>query len=80
MYLGGSTSKAGYAGICNDCGKCARACPQKLDVPSLLKDVSSDLESPGFKYKVKIIGVLGKFVMLTIPSWNNKISKRFRKT
>jgi predicted aldo/keto reductase-like oxidoreductase len=79
MYLGGSTSKEGYAGLCNGCGKCVKACPQKLDVPSLLKDVSSDMEGRGFKYKVKIMGVLGKFIMITIPSWNNKISKRFRK-
>lgn len=79
MYLGGSTSKEGYAGLCNGCGKCAKACPQKLDVPSLLKDVSSDMEGRGFKYKVKVMGVLGKFVMLTLPSLNNRISKRFRK-
>ncbi|MGB7968508.1 MAG: aldo/keto reductase [Methanobacterium sp.] len=79
MYLGGSTSKPGYAGLCNGCGKCVKACPQKLDVPSLLNDVSNDMEGQGFKYKVKVMGVLGKFIMLTIPAWNNKISKIFRK-
>ena len=79
MYLGGSTSKEGYAGLCNGCGKCLKVCPQKLDVSLLLNDVSSDMEGRGFKYKVKIMGVLGKFVMLTIPSLNNRISKRFRK-
>ena len=79
MYLGGSTSKEGYAGLCNGCGKCVKSCPQKLDVHSFLNDVSSDMEGQGFKYKVKIMGVLGKFIMLTLPSWNNKISKRFRK-
>ena len=79
MYLGGSTSKEGYAGLCNNCGKCVKACPQKLDVPSLLKDVSRDMEGRGFKYKVKVMGVLGKFTIRTLPSWNNRISKRFRK-
>lgn len=80
MYLGGSTSKEGYAGLCNGCGKCAKVCPQKLDVPTLLKDVSSDMEGRGFKVKVKVLGVVGKFIMLTIPSVNNWISKKFRKT
>lgn len=79
MYLGGSTSKEGYAGLCNGCGKCAKACPQKLDVPTLLKDVSGDMEGRGFKVKVKVLGVVGKFIMLTIPSVNNWISKKFRK-
>ena len=79
MYLGGSTSKEGYAGLCNGCKKCANACPQKLDVPSLLKDVSIDMEGRGFKYKVKVMGALGKFTIRTLPSLNNKISKRFRK-
>ena len=79
MYLGGSTSKEGYAGLCNGCGKCVKLCPQKLDIPTLLKDVSSDMEGRGFKQKVQVIGVVGKFIMLTLPSWNNKISKIFRK-
>ena len=79
MYLGGSTSKEGYAGLCNGCGKCVKACPQKLDVPSLLKDVSIDMEGRGFKYKVKLMGALGKFTIRTLPSLNNRISKRFRK-
>ena len=79
MYLGGSTSKAGYAGLCNGCGKCVKLCPQKLDIPTLLKDVSTDMEGRGFKQKVQVIGVVGKFIMLTLPSLNNKISKVFRK-
>ena len=72
-------AKEGYAGLCNGCEKCAKACPQKLDVPSLLKEVSIDMEGKGFKYKVKVMGALGKFTIRTLPSWNNKISKRFRK-
>lgn len=79
MYLGGSTSKEGYAGLCNGCGKCLKVCPQKLDVPSLLSDVSNDVEGAGFKYKVKVMGFLGKFIMVTLPSWRNSMSKRFRK-
>ncbi|KAF5088874.1 aldo/keto reductase [Methanobacterium aggregans] len=41
------------AGLCIDCGKCVRTCPQKLSIPELLGDVSSELEGHGFRYKVK---------------------------
>ena len=78
MYLGGSTSKESYTGVVNGCGKCAKVCPQELDVPSLLEDVSKDMEGRGFKSKVKIMGISGKFIMLTIPSINNRISRIFR--
>jgi predicted aldo/keto reductase-like oxidoreductase len=78
MHLGGSATKEGYAGLCNGCGKCAKVCTQKLDVPSLIKDVSNDMEGRGFKYKAKIIGVLVKFFMQSLPSLNNRISKTFR--
>lgn len=36
--LGGLMNrKSSYAGLCNGCERCAQACPQKLDVPLLLK-------------------------------------------
>jgi hypothetical protein len=61
--LGGITSnKPAHAGLCNGCGRCARACPQKLDIPIILKDVSKQMEGRGFNYKVK----LGKSVIFPI--------------
>jgi uncharacterized protein len=38
-----------YASLCKDCGKCAKACPQHLAIPELLKDVAGDLERWWFK-------------------------------
>ena len=43
-----------HAGLCTNCGKCIAACPQKLDIPDLLDNVSRELGGRGFKYKVKI--------------------------
>ena len=40
-FMGGSES---YAGFCTDCGKCIKVCPQKLDIPELLGDVSKEME------------------------------------
>ncbi|PKL67661.1 MAG: aldo/keto reductase [Methanobacteriales archaeon HGW-Methanobacteriales-1] len=45
-----------HAGLCINCGKCVKMCPQKLDIPELLGDVSEELEGRGFKYKVKFMG------------------------
>ena len=53
--LGGVFSgQEAYAGLCTECGKCVKACPQDLEIPELLGDVSRELEGRGFKYKVKI--------------------------
>lgn len=39
--IGGVISgKGSHAGLCINCGKCLRACPQKLDIPTFLKEVS----------------------------------------
>ncbi len=38
-----------YASLCKECGKCAKACPQHLPIPELLKDVANELESWWFK-------------------------------
>lgn len=74
--LGGVTNnKQAHAGLCNGCGRCANACPQKLDIPLLLKDVSKQMEGRGFNYKVK----LGKSIIFPIfngvLTLNTKISK-----
>ncbi len=41
---GGLLSEKSYAGLCRACGKCAKACPQHLQIPALMKDVSRDME------------------------------------
>jgi predicted aldo/keto reductase-like oxidoreductase len=57
LYLtvlgGASSGNQSYAGLCNGCGNCVKVCPQKLDVPLLLKEVSHDMEGRDFLYKVK---------------------------
>jgi predicted aldo/keto reductase-like oxidoreductase len=41
---GGLTSEKSNAGLCRQCGKCAKACPQHLPIPALMKDVAKDME------------------------------------
>ena len=56
-HLGGLMSGSEYeahAGLCTNCGKCIVACPQKLNIPELLDDVSKELGGRGFKYKLKV--------------------------
>ncbi len=77
--LGGVISgKQANAGLCNQCGKCVKACPQKLEVPTLLKEVSSDMEGLGFQYKVKIAGAVIMPLIDAFLSLNNSISKVFK--
>ncbi len=46
--LGGSGTPA-YASLCEDCGKCVKACPQNLPIPELLQDIVNDFEGRGSK-------------------------------
>jgi uncharacterized protein len=41
---GGLLGDKSYAGLCRSCGKCAKVCPQHLPIPSLLKDVSKEMD------------------------------------
>jgi predicted aldo/keto reductase-like oxidoreductase len=41
---GGLLSHVSYAGLCKNCGKCEKVCPQHLPVSVLLKDVSKEME------------------------------------
>ena len=57
VYLGrhgGLMGKESYAGLCMQCGKCAKICPQKIPVPERLKEVSRAMEGRGFRFKVKV--------------------------
>lgn len=83
MYLivmgGVNSGKKSHAGLCNQCGRCIRACPQKLDIPVLLKEVSKDMEGWGFQYKVKIVGNVFYPLRDAFASLNNRTSKIFSK-
>jgi uncharacterized protein len=37
----------GFASQCTECGKCLAKCPQHLQIPALLKDVTRKFEGPG---------------------------------
>ena len=41
---GGLIGDKSYAGLCRQCGKCAKACPQHLPIPFLMKEVSKEME------------------------------------
>lgn len=82
MYLqrfGGLTGvEESYAGLCNGCGKCVRACPQKLEIPELLNNVSKELEGRGFNYKVKAANNILVPLLGAVLSLNNRLSRRSR--
>ncbi|OPY27752.1 MAG: hypothetical protein A4E27_00470 [Methanobacterium sp. PtaU1.Bin242] len=77
--LGGVISgQEAYAGLCTNCGKCVKACPQKLEIPELLNDVSHELEGRGFKYKIKIGGSVIMPLLDVFISISNRFSRRPR--
>lgn len=58
IRLGGILGDQGYAGLCRNCGKCKKACPQNLDIPVLLKDVSKTFEGRTFGFKLALFKAL----------------------
>ena len=77
--LGGVLSgQKSYAGLCINCGKCVKACPQKLEIPELLKDVSKEFEGFGFKYKLILADNVVMPVFNTFLSLGTRISRRSR--
>ena len=57
--IGGLFDKPGNAGLCNGCRQCVKLCPQSIDIPKELKQVSKTFEFPGFKYFVLFIKRFG---------------------
>ncbi|WP_424354912.1 aldo/keto reductase [Methanobacterium sp. MBAC-LM] len=76
LYLGQLGGVMGgdetHAGLCTDCGKCVKACPQKIHIPERLGDVSKEIGGRGFKYKLKI----GKAVLVPVFSAFMSLSSR----
>ncbi len=47
QYIGrhsGLMGQTSYAGLCRNCGKCAKVCPQHLPIPELMKQVSKEMD------------------------------------
>ena len=53
-HHGGLLNKPSNAGLCKECGKCEKACPQHLPIPLLLKDVKSEMDG-GIKIIVPVL-------------------------
>ncbi len=62
LYIGrhgGVLGDKSYAGLCRQCGKCEKICPQHLPVPMLIKQVSREMEGRGLGLKIRLVkGVL----------------------
>ena len=41
---GGLLSNVSYAGLCRECGKCVKICPQHIPVPARLREVSQEMD------------------------------------
>jgi uncharacterized protein len=77
VRFGGTFSgNEAHAGLCINCGKCVKACPQELEIPELLGDVSQDLGGRGFKYRVKIMGTVVMPLMDAFMGLSNRLSRR----
>jgi predicted aldo/keto reductase-like oxidoreductase len=57
--LSGLFNKPSNAGLCNECRQCVSLCPQRIDIPKELKQVSKTFEFPGFKYFILFIKRFG---------------------
>lgn len=70
MLSGISGSNPSYASKCHDCGLCISKCPQHIQIPEKLEEVSKDMEFPGFKYALWFVSKIGK------PIYNYYLSRR----
>lgn len=58
---GAMGTEPAYASLCQECGKCEKACPQQLPIQTLLKDVAATFENRS----LKVMGwLVGKFFSL----------------
>jgi predicted aldo/keto reductase-like oxidoreductase len=60
LQMAGMNGKPSYASLCRECGKCLTHCPQQIDIPNRLKEVTADMESVLMKPAMRVVGwVLG---------------------
>ena len=52
---GGITGDKSYAGLCRNCGKCEKICPQHLPVPKCLEEVATSMEGKTMGAKVAVL-------------------------
>jgi hypothetical protein len=52
---GGITGDRSYAGLCRNCGKCEKICPQHLPIQACLKEVSASMEGRTMGLKVAVL-------------------------
>jgi uncharacterized protein len=53
--VGGIIGDRSNAGLCRSCGRCSTICPQHIDIPARLGDVSGELEGHSMGLKVRVI-------------------------
>lgn len=71
IRLGGVMSGVSVASACAECGSCLSSCPQGIDIPNRLKDVSSRFEGPFFH-----ILVMGAKFALPFIRWYELFKNR----
>lgn len=57
--VGGLMNQPTNAGLCINCGKCTRNCPQNIDIPEELSRIKKEFEGHGFPLKVKFVKYIG---------------------
>ena len=56
--IGAQTSAPHLLANCANCGKCAQACPQHIDIPARLRDVRKRIEPAPVRVGVKVVSKL----------------------
>jgi hypothetical protein len=51
---GGLLSNVSYAGLCRQCGKCVKICPQHIPIPDRLREVSKEMDV-GLSFTVPLL-------------------------
>jgi hypothetical protein len=75
---GGVLGDRSYAGLCRNCGKCEKICPQHLPIPTCLKEVSDSME--GRTMGAKVVVLKSGLWMLTSAGRFIKIFTRDKRT